>query len=332
MRCKRLKKTSNSNSASRSKQIKFGTVPNQSGITWEQLLENWQDLDANSKFDSLWLMDHFVTGMGQAFGSEGPCMEGWTALAALAQATNRVKLGILVTGNVYREPTVLAKQATTVDHISGGRLIFGIGAGWHEYESQVFGLPLGTLKERMDRLDEGVNVIKSLWTQDRPAFAGKYYTLDKPPYNPPNVQTPHPPILIGGGGEKRTLRIVAKYADVTNVQGTPEEVAHKFKVLDEHCKAVGRDPATITRTIQAPMWLTDDPAFKERVATGITAMRGGSPAEALKAVLIGSPDELKQQVAAYRDVGVDEIYMAQWPTTRMESLRRFSDEVIPEFA
>ena len=312
--------------------MKFGTVPNQSVITWEQLLENWQDLDANSKFDSLWLMDHFVTGMGQEFGSEGPCMEGWTALAALAQATNRVKLGILVTGNVYREPTILAKQATTVDHISNGRLIFGIGAGWHEYESQAFGLPLGTLKERMDRLDEGVNVIKSLWTQERPTFAGKYYTLDKPPYNPPNVQTPHPPILIGGGGEKRTLRIVAKYADVSNVQGSPEEVAHKFEVLDQHCKAVNRDPAEIKRTVQIPMWMSDDEGFKQRVAQGMSAAQGKSPEDAVKSVLLGNADELKRQVKAYADVGVEEMYLAQWPTTRMESLRRFSDEVIPEFA
>ncbi len=312
--------------------MKFGAVPNQSGIAWESLLDVWQELDSDSKFDSLWLMDHFVTGLGTEFGSEGPCLEGWTALAALAQATSRVRLGILVTGNVYREPPILAKEATTVDHISGGRLIFGIGAGWHEYESQVYGLHLPPLKERMNRLDEAANVIKMLWTQNRPSFDGEYYKLNKPPYNPPNFQTPHPPILIGGGGEKRTLRIVAKYADMANVQGSPEEVAHKFKVLDEHCRAVNRDPAEIKRTIQAPMWLSDDPEFKQRVAQGMAAARGISPEEAVKSVLLGSVDEIKQQVAAYRDAGVEEVYLAQWPTTRMESLRRFSEEIIPEFA
>jgi F420-dependent oxidoreductase-like protein len=312
--------------------MKFGTVPNQSGTTWEQLLENWRELDSNSNFDSLWLMDHFVTGFGQEFGSEGPCMEGWTALAALAQATERVKLGILVTGNVYREPAILAKQATTVDHISGGRLIFGVGAGWHEYESAAFGLHLPAVKERMDRLEEAVELVKLLWTEGRPEFRGQYYTLDRPPYNPPNVQEPHPPILIGGGGEKRTLRIVARFADVANVQGSPEDVARKFRILDEHCYAVDRDPAEIKRTIQAPMWLSDDDGFKQRVAQGMAAAQGTTPEEAVKSVLLGNPDELKQQVAAYRDAGVEEIYLAQWPTTRMESLRRFSDEVILEFA
>lgn len=160
-------------------------------------------------------------------------MEGWTSLAALAQATSRARLGILVTGNTYRHPAVLAKQATTVDHISGGRLIFGLGAGWHEYEHAAFGIGLPPVKERMDRLEESAEMIKALWTESRPASSGSYYSLDRPPYNPANVQQPHPPILIGGGGEKRTLRIVAKYADVANVQGTPEEVAHKWQVLDE---------------------------------------------------------------------------------------------------
>ena len=312
--------------------MKFGAVPNQSGISWESLLDTWQDLDANSQFDSLWLMDHFVTGFGQEFGSEGPCLEGWTTLAGLAQATSRAKLGVLVTGNFYRQPAVLAKMATTVDHISGGRLIFGIGAGWHEYESKSFGLNMPSVKERMDRLDEAANLIKLLWTEERPTLTGKHYALDRPPYNPPNVSQPHPPILIGGGGEKRTLRIVAKYADVANVQGSPEEVAHKFQVLDEHCRAVGRDPVAIKRTIQVPMWMSDDDAFKQRVSQGMAAARGESPEQAVKSVLLGNVDELKTQVQAYKDAGVEEMYLAQWPTVRMESLRRFSDEVIPEFA
>jgi len=312
--------------------MKFGVVPNQSDTEWKNLLAVWEELDERSRFDSLWLMDHFVTGFGQEFGSTGPCLEGWTALAALAQATSRAKLGILVTGNFYRQPAVLAKQATTVDHVSGGRLIFGIGAGWHEYESQAYGLNMPPVKERMDRLEEGVHLVKALWTEDHPSFSGKYYSLDRAPYNPPNVTQPHPPILIGGGGEKRTLKIVAKYADVANIQGTPEEVAHKWKVLDEHCRAIGRDPKSIKRTIQVPLWLTDDQAFKDRVAQGMAAARGGTPEEAAKSVLLGNVDEVQAQVAAYRDAGVEEIYCAQWPRTHIESLRRFSEEIIPEFA
>ena len=312
--------------------MKFGAVANQSGVTWQELVDFWTDQDNGAAFDSLWLMDHFVSGFGQEFGSEGPCMEGWTALAALAQATSRVKLGILVSGNSYRHPAVLAKQATTVDHISSGRLIFGLGAGWHEYEHQAFGIPMPPLRERFDRLDEAARVIKALWTEERPSFEGKHYSLDRPPYNPPNVQRPHPPILIGGGGEKRTLRIVAQYADLANVQGSPDEVRHKFSVLDSHCEEVGRDPKSIRRTVMLPLFLNEDPAFRERVLQGAVAMRGGTPEEAEKALLIGGPEEIKDKIAAFQAAGAEEMYLAFVPAPHRKSIVRFAEEVIPAFS
>jgi F420-dependent oxidoreductase-like protein len=312
--------------------MKFGAVPNQSGCSWQELLDIWHELDLDSGFESLWLMDHFVSGFGQEFGSGEPCMEGWTALAALAQATSRVRLGILVTGNTYRQPTVLAKQATTVDHISGGRLNFGIGAGWHEYENQAFGLGLPPVKERMDRLEESVRLIKLLWTEQRPSFAGKYYSLDRPPYNPPNLQEPHPPILIGGGGEKRTLRIVARYADIANVSGTPDEVRHKFEVLDGYCREIGRDPKSIRRTIQVPLFLSDNESFKQRVLQGMSAATGRPPEEAAKSILLGSVDEVKEQVARFQAAGVEGMYLALWPRFLREPVLRFSREIIPAFA
>ncbi len=311
--------------------IKFGAQATQAGASWEELLSLWQELDRDSNFDHLWVMDHFVTGMGAAFGSEGPCMEGWTALAALAQATSRVRLGILVSGNTYRHPVVLAKMATTVDHISGGRLEFGIGGAWHTYEHEAFAIPFHTTKERLERLDEAVQVIKLLWTQQRPTFQGRYYQLDQPPYNPPNVRQPHPPILVGGGGEKRTLRTVAKYADATNVSGTPEEVRHKYEVLEQHCREVGRDYSSIRRTIQVPLFLSEDPAFQQRVVQGMIAFRGGSEEDARRSVLMGSVDEVKAGVQAFVDVGVQEIIVAQFPRFHRESLLRFSGEVIPAF-
>lgn len=311
--------------------IKFGAVPNQSGVTWDELLAIWQELDTDSNFDSLWLMDHFVTGFGMAFGSEGPCLEGWTALAALAQATSRVRLGIMVTGNTYRHPAVLAKQATTVDHISGGRLELGIGAAWHAYEHEAFAIPFYSAKERAERLEEAVHLIKLLWTQPLPKLDGKYYQLNAPPYNPPNVQQPHPPILVGGGGEKKTLRIVAKYADATNVSGTPEEVKHKFEVLDGHCRDIGRDPSTIRRTIQAPLFMTDDEAFRQRVLTGMSAALGSTPEEAARSLLIGSVAEIKVKVQEFVDAGVQEFMLALWPRFHRDSLLRFSKEVIPAF-
>ncbi len=311
--------------------MKFGVQATQAGVSWDELLSLWQELDGDSNFDHLWLMDHFVTGMGVATGSEGPCMEGWTALAALAQATSRVRLGIMVTGNTYRHPAVLAKMATTVDQISGGRLEFGLGGAWHTYEHEAFAIPFHTTKERLERLDEAVQVIKLLWTQTRPTFQGRYYQLDQPPYNPPNVQQPHPPILIGGGGEKHTLRTVAKYADATNVIGTPEEVRHKYEVLEQHCKDVGRDFSEIRRTTQVMLFLNEDPAFQQRVVQGTMAFRGGTEEEARRSVLMGSVDDVKNGVQAFVDAGVEEIMLAQFPRSHRNSLLRFSQEVIPAF-
>lgn len=311
--------------------ITFGAVASQTGVDWRDLLALWQELDRSSRFDSLWVIDHFVTGFGTAFGSEGQCLESWTALAALAQATSRVRVGVLVSGNTYRHPAVLAKQATTLDHISGGRLTLGIGAAWHTYEHQAFGIPFHTTRERLERLDEAVQVIKLLWTQPAPAFHGRYYQLDGPPYNPPNVQQPHPPILVGGGGERRTLRTAARYADISNVMGTPEEVAHKFQVLEQHCRDVGRDPAAVRRTIQVPLWLTDDPAFKQRVLQGMSVARGTSEEEAARSVLLGSVEEVKAQVAAYVEAGVEGFMLAQWPRFHRDTLLRFSEEIIPAF-
>ncbi|MCH8813933.1 MAG: TIGR03560 family F420-dependent LLM class oxidoreductase [Chloroflexi bacterium] len=312
--------------------MKFGVQASQSQMAWPDLLSLWQDLDRSSTFDSLWLMDHFVTGTGQAFGAEGPCLEGWTALAALAQATSRVRLGIIVSGNTYRHPVVLAKQATTVDHISNGRLEFGIGGAWHVYEHQAYGIPFYTTGERLKRLDEAVQLIKLLWTEDSPTFEGDYYGLDEPPYNPSNVQKPHPPIMIGGGGEKRTLLTAAKYGDASNVQGTPEEVAHKWDVLSSHCESVGRDFNTIRRTIQTVLFLTEDPAFQERVIQGVKSLRGASSdEEARKSVLMGSPEQVVDQIKAFEAVGVQEIVLAQFPSVHQKSLMRFSEEVIPAF-
>lgn len=311
--------------------MKFGVQATQSGISWEDLLDLWRELDTNTAFEHLWLMDHFVTGQGTAANSEGPCLEGWTALAALAQATSRARIGIMVTGNTYRHPAVLAKMATTVDNISGGRLEFGLGAAWHEYEHQAFAIPFHTVRERLERLDESAHVIKALWTEDRPKFDGKYYQLDAPPYNPPNVQKPHPPIVIGGGGEKRTLRTVAKYADATNVSGTPDDVRRKFQVLEGHCRDVGRDFSEIRRTIQVLLFLTDDEDFKRRVIQGVMAFRGGDEEEARRSTLLGSPDEVKAQIKKFAEAGVQEIVLAQFPRAHRQSLLRFSQEVIPEF-
>jgi|GraSoiStandDraft_41_1057321.scaffolds.fasta_scaffold284464_2 F420-dependent oxidoreductase-like protein len=311
--------------------IKFGVNTGQANTTWEDLRDLWQELDRDSNFDYLWLVDHFVPGAGGAMGADGPHLEGWTCLAALAMATERVRIGALVTGNTYRHPSVLAKMATTVDHISGGRLEFALGAAWHEFEHEVYGIPFHTVRERLERLEESAQLIKLLWTERSPKFEGKYYQVHEPPYNPPNVQQPHPPFLIGGGGERRTLRTVARYADACNVSGTPEEVRHKFEVLDQHCRDAGRNPSSIRRTMQIMLFLNEDPAFQQRVVQGMMAFRQCNEDEARRSVLMGSVDDVKAGVQSFVDVGVEEFYLAQFPRTHRESLLRFSNEVIPAF-
>lgn len=313
--------------------MKFGVQVSQSGIAWNDYLPLVQWLDRDSRFDFVWLADHFVTGFGTAFGSDGPYLEGWTTLAAVAHATDRVRLGILVSGNTYRHPAVLAKQATTVDHISNGRLEFGLGGAWHVYEHEVFGIPFLTTKERLDRLDEAAELIKKLWTEDRPTFDGQYYQLKAPPYNPPNVQTPHPPILIGGAGEKRTLRTVARFADVANVsfnQAHPDTLRHKFEVLDGHCRDVGRDPSEIRRTVQVLLAMYDDDAVNQRMIAGLQAMLQLSPEEARETVITGTVEEARAHVQRLQDAGVQEVYVTLMQTDGSKPmLEKFSEQVIP---
>jgi F420-dependent oxidoreductase-like protein len=175
----------------------------------------------------------------------------WTLLAGMAVATSRTRIGCMVTGNTYRHPAVLAKAAVTVDHLSNGRLEFGLGAGWAENEHTMLGLPFGTKVDRADWLEEACEVIRSLWTQQRTSFDGTHYKLAGAIAEPKPVQQPHPPIWIGGSGRQRTLRITARYADVWNAAGgSPDEVAEVSAVLDQRCAEIGRDPAQIRRSVQ----------------------------------------------------------------------------------
>lgn len=207
----------------------------------------WRIAD-NEGFDHCWNMDHFA-----ALGDDpsGDIFEAWTLLAAMAEATNRTRIGCMVTGNTYRHPAVLAKMAVTVDHLSQGRLEFGLGAAWAENEHTMLGLEFGTARDRLNRLEDACQIITSLWTTPKTTFTDEHYHLDAAIAEPKPVQRPYPPIWIGGSGRKRTLRIVARYADVWNMAGgTPAELAELSKVLDQHCSDVGRNPAEIRRTVQ----------------------------------------------------------------------------------
>ncbi len=222
-----------------------------------QLRAVWRIAD-EAGFDHCWCMDHFAT-LGAR--DDGAIFEAWTLLAGMAAATSRTRVGCAVTGNAYRHPAVLAKAAATVDHLSGGRLEFGIGAGWAENEHSMLGLPFGTAAERADRLDEACQIIRSLWTKERTSFAGKHYQLTDAVAEPKPVQQPHPPIWVGGAGRQRTLRIAARYADVWNAPGgSPEELAELSAVLDQRCAEAGRDPNEIRRSVQLRMPATPEEA------------------------------------------------------------------------
>jgi F420-dependent oxidoreductase-like protein len=215
--------------------------------TIDQLRVVWGVAD-EAGFDHCWCMDHLAT-LGPR--DDGPIFEAWTLLAGMAVATSRTRIGCMVTGNTYRHPAVLAKAAVTVDHLSAGRLEFGLGAGWAENEHTMLGLPFGTKSDRADWLEETCELIVSLWTQQRTSFDGKHYKLTGAIAEPKPVQQPHPPIWIGGSGRQRTLRITARYADVWNAAGgSPEEVAEVSAVLDQRCAEIGRDPAQIRRSVQ----------------------------------------------------------------------------------
>jgi F420-dependent oxidoreductase-like protein len=252
--------------------LSFGIKTAPQSTTYSSMLRVWQEADAEPLIEHAWLFDHFFPINGD---TTGPCLEGWTVLSAFAALTQRVRLGLMVTGNTYRHPAVLAKIAATVDVISNGRLDFGIGAGWNELEHDSFGIPLYKPGERLRRLGEACELIKRMWTEQAATFEGKYYQIKNAYCEPKPVQKPYPPFVIGGGGEQLTLRIVAQYASIWNMAGgSPEDFKHKNEVLDGHCAAIGRDPKEIQRSIQIrinPQDLTESRvAIESYIQTGAT--------------------------------------------------------------
>jgi len=230
--------------------VRFAFKTSPQNTTWDAMLEVWRGADDIEIFESGWTSDHFYAIHGS--DPAAPRLEGWITLAALAQATRRLRMGTLVTGVHYRHPAVLANMAATLDVVSGGRLELGIGAGWNEQESAAYGIELGTPSQRSDRLGEACEVLTGLLSpQASVTFHGRYYELSDARCNPKPVQQPHPPICIGGNGEKRTLRTVARFAQHWNFGGgTPEQFGRERAVLHQHCADLGRDPAEILLSCQ----------------------------------------------------------------------------------
>lgn len=275
-----------------------------------------------SGWDGVWVADHFMPNRED--DNTGPTAEAWTTLAALAAVVPRVRLGTLVTGNTYRHPAVLAKQAAQVDIISEGRLVLGLGAGWQENEHRAYGIEYSTVGGRLRRLEEAVQIIKSLFANEHTDFDGRYYQLANAPLAPKPPREGGPPLLIGGGGEQVTMRIAAQYADEWNVWGTPEVLAAKGQVLERHAEALGRDIGEIERSAQAVVVHSDDEAVVKRALEG--------PG---RATLAGNSEQLQEQMQAYIDAGVDEFIMPNFNLGRnpqaIEAYDRFLEEVAKPF-
>ncbi len=249
-------------------------------------------------FDSLWVYDHFHNVPRPAHEAVFEC---WTTMAAISQRTTRIRLGQMVGCNSYRQPSVLAKITSTVDVISGGRLDWGIGAGWYENEYDGYGFEFPAPKVRIGMLKECVEIVRSMWTEQETTYDGKYYKLTRANCDPKPLQQPRPPILIGGGGEQLTLRVVARLADRSNFGGKPEEFARKCEILKDHCKAVGRDYDEIEKTISGEVMIRE--SEDELKAIGTKSLWGEEFGSWQAGNLIGTPDQVAEKIQTYIDLG-----------------------------
>jgi F420-dependent oxidoreductase-like protein len=269
-------------------------------------------------WDGIWYADHF---MPNAEDTSAPWPEAWITLAALGAQVPRLRVGTLVVGNTYRHPAVLAKMAATLDHITGGRVVLGLGSGWQENEHRQYGIPFYSVGERLQRLDEACSVIKLLFSQTKASFDGRFYQLADASLEPKPLQNPLP-LLIGGGGERVTLRITAQHADEWNVWGTPEVLAHKMAILDQHCADLGRDPRSIKRTAVALLFMSEDQAFLDKMRA----------AKIAQPHLLGTVDDIRERVREYEALGVDELIVPDFTLGPMDQKIATLDRFIREVA
>lgn len=273
-------------------------------------------------FNSAWLVDHFHTVPRP---SQEVTFECWTTTAALARDTTRIRIGQMVSCNSYRNPALLAKMASTVDVLSHGRLNFGIGAGWYEHEYRAYGYDYPEASDRLRHLREAVQIILAMWTQEEAVFEGKYYQVRGAINQPKGVQKPHIPLLIGGGGEKVTLKLVAQYGDACNIGGDLDTIKHKLEVIQQHCTTVGRAFTDIhcTTVSFCSMAETEEQAWAQ-IEPGRKAFLG----DRLNNALVGTPDTIRKRLAEYEAAGIHEIILSFAGMMELESLRRFAKEFI----
>jgi F420-dependent oxidoreductase-like protein len=307
--------------------MRFGAQIPGNQTSWEAMVAVARTMDAG-RWDSAWTFDHFVPPL--AFMDEsGDCLEGWMTLAGLGAVTSRVRLGTIVSGVTYRNPALLAKMVATLDAMTGGRAILGVGAAWHQREHEAYGWDFPPMKERSDRLEEACALIRGLLTGDGPVdFRGRYYRLDKAPFAPRSARAKHIPIMVGGGGEKRTLRTLARYGDIMNAGGTPTDFARKVEVLTQHCEAVGRDPAEIEKTAFIILALQDDEAKAERLRERFAPQ---APAEArTRNMAVGSAGQIVEVLRRYEQAGADAVIFQSLPNNP-RLYERIDAEVLAAF-
>lgn len=273
--------------------MRIGLDIAQHQLEWAELLRRVR-LAEEAGFDGIWVFDHFKALYGNP---GGPCMEGWTLLAALAASTERVRMGTLVTGMTYRHPSILATEAVTVDHVSNGRLELAVGAAWNVEEHRRLGIPFPPIRERADRLEEGIQVIRLLMTEDGATFEGRHYRIEDATYHPRPVQKPHPPIWVGAGGERLTIPVAARQADVWHAFGSLEVLRHRTRILEAHAERAGRDSASITR------------------ATSLSISE--------------SLDDVRARVEELKGIGFSYLVVS-WPTEGQARLEEFVQKVLPD--
>jgi len=288
------------------------------GQSWDTVLTLAQHVE-RSGWDGIWYADHF---MPNSTSAEGPAHEVWSMLSALAVSVPRLRIGPLVLGNTYRHPAVVAKMAATLDHISGGRLVLGMGAGWQENEHSKYAMQYHTVGKRLRMLDEACQVIKALFNDERANFDGRYYQLIDAPLDPKPLQKKLP-LMIGGAGEKVTLRIVAQLADEWNIWGDVERLQQKMSILDQHCERHDRDPASIQRSAAVLVHLSDDPKVVKRLRDEPQS----------RPTIAGNAAQLAEIVAEYATAGVQELIVPDFHmphgTEKIEFLDQFIEEVAP---
>ncbi len=307
--------------------IRFGIHAGPQHTTYEDYRALWQSAE-DLGYDWASVFDHFIPIQTDPLG---PCFEGLTLLAALAAQTTRIRCGILVVGNTYRHPAVLANMAATIDHVSNGRLELGMGAGWWEMEHEEYGIELPPIGRRIRALGEALPILKSLWTAGRTTFEGRYYNLSSALCEPKPVQKPGIPLWVGGAGEKLTLRAVAESADGWNTFLMPQsEYQQKLDALAGHCAAVDRDPRDIRKSFVIQAVVREKPEEIEEATERLARARNTKPEHLKGRVIFGTPDEAVEQILPYVSMGVSDFIVGVRVPVDWRTLELIATKVAPE--